>query len=563
MPSSSKKFRILRSVAGKFSDTLEPANRSGTEPAGDLSSRIGAAVRNRVANSLSEEREVRVAGVEPEDHDSERFEEIEMPEVVETPERILSPREEIEAIKQENLTGRQLRIARRLAQKHGIHPTSDLDAVRLLRNRGIDPFNRGEMMEIGGAAGGQTVALPATVRKSQAADPAPQPPIIDDDTREREVRKIQLDLVKRRRKRLAVLFVKLACYVALPSLLAGFYYYRVATPMYATYTEFVIQTSEAPGSAGGGGFFAGSPFATATDSITVQGYLTSRDAMLRLNDNPGFRSFFEGDKVDVLQRLDAEASNEEAYGVYKKKIIIGFDPTEGVIKMEVITPTPESSLEISRALIGYAEEQVDSLTERKRSDQMRGAEDSYEASEIKMELALERMSDLQRQLNTFDPNASFSLLMTQIGSLEDQILQKQLELSQLLDNARPNRTKLRVLEREIELLELKLHEKQSLVTQGNTDKNSIVNINAELTKAQTNLALRQELLAVSLQNLEAARVEANRQTRYLSMGVSPVQPDRASYPRAFENTLLAIVIFAGIYLMISLTVSILREQVST
>ena len=62
--------------------------------------------------------------------------------------------------------------------------------------------------------------------------------------------------------------------------------------------------------------------------------------------------------------------------------------------------------------------------------------------------------------------------------------------------------------------------------------------------------------------METARIEANRQVRYLSLGVSPVAPDQATYPRSFVNTILAFLIFSGIYLMISLTVSILREQVS-
>jgi capsular polysaccharide transport system permease protein len=50
---------------------------------------------------------------------------------------------------------------------------------------------------------------------------------------------------------------------------------------------------------------------------------------------------------------------------------------------------------------------------------------------------------------------------------------------------------------------------------------------------------------------------------YISLNVNPVAPDAAAYPRAFENTVLAFLIFAGVYLMISLTASILREQVSS
>ncbi|MEI2686872.1 MAG: hypothetical protein V9G14_12055 [Cypionkella sp.] len=62
--------------------------------------------------------------------------------------------------------------------------------------------------------------------------------------------------------------------------------------------------------------------------------------------------------------------------------------------------------------------------------------------------------------------------------------------------------------------------------------------------------------------METSRVEANRQTRYLSMAVNPVVADEPTYPRAFENTLVVLLIFAGIYLMISMTLAILREQIT-
>jgi capsular polysaccharide transport system permease protein len=63
--------------------------------------------------------------------------------------------------------------------------------------------------------------------------------------------------------------------------------------------------------------------------------------------------------------------------------------------------------------------------------------------------------------------------------------------------------------------------------------------------------------------LEAAQIEANRQVRYLETGVEPIAPDEPTYPRAFENTVLAFLIFGGLYLMLSLTASILREQVTS
>jgi len=84
-----------------------------------------------------------------------------------------------------------------------------------------------------------------------------------------------------------------------------------------------------------------------------------------------------------------------------------------------------------------------------------------------------------------------------------------------------------------------------------------------LLVAQAEVQTRQLILAQSVQSMETARSDANRQTRYLSVSVNPVPPDEPTYPRAFENTVVALLIFAGIYLMISMTAAILREQVAS
>ena len=56
----------------------------------------------------------------------------------------LTMQDQLDAIAQEGLTARQLRMARRVAQKQGLIVGSDYDAVRQLRLAGIDPFQRHE-----------------------------------------------------------------------------------------------------------------------------------------------------------------------------------------------------------------------------------------------------------------------------------------------------------------------------------------------------------------------------------------------------------------------------------
>jgi len=84
-----------------------------------------------------------------------------------------------------------------------------------------------------------------------------------------------------------------------------------------------------------------------------------------------------------------------------------------------------------------------------------------------------------------------------------------------------------------------------------------------LRQAEENYVFEVQNVQAALATMDSARIEANRQVRYLSVSVAPIAPDVATYPKSFENTLLAFLIFAGVYLMISLTASILREQVSS
>ncbi|MEC7764349.1 MAG: capsule biosynthesis protein [Pseudomonadota bacterium] len=481
------------------------------------------------------------------------------------------PEVEIARIKQEGLTGRQLRMARRVAQKHGLPATSDYDAVRLLRQSGIDPFQTANMLQLvssedsaakpqPGQEGQGRIQLPQTIQPQQQL---PSTHVMDAAERAKSIKDMQNDIVRRRRKKLLLLATRLAALVLLPTLIAGWYFYVVATPMYATKSEFVIQKAESGGTAMSS-LFAGSGLATSQDSITVQSYLSSRDAMLRLDEELGFKAHFSNPEIDPIQRLDAGASNEEAYKTYTRNVKIGFDPTEGIVKMEVIAADPAFSREMSEALIRYAEQRVDNLTSRLRDDQMAGARESYEEAEQAMMDAQGEVLRLQESMGIFDATSDATSIMGQVNTFETRLQQKRLELEQLLDNPRPNQARVDGVRGDIARLEqLVANLRARLTEQGQQGGDSLASVSGQLTIAQTNLQTRTALMQQALQQLETARIEANKQTRYLEMGVHPVAPDRATYPRAFENTLLAFLVFAGIYLMISITAAILREQVTS
>jgi capsular polysaccharide transport system permease protein len=496
----------------------------------------------------------------------------------------VSADEEIAKIRAEGLTGRQLRMARRVSQRQGMETTSDFDAVRQLRRAGIDPFDRGTIASMISMSDtdGDTVNLPQTTGVNRAlarmdgkgADPRVQLPqtmspgqnlpstnVNSNDHRASEIMRIQRDIARRRRRKIVLLATRLSFFVFLPTLIAAYYFYVMATPLYATKTEFVIQQADNAGT-GLGGLFSGTQLATSQDSIAVQSYLQSREALLRLSDDKGYKEHFSQEWIDPMQRLEPGASNEAVYRLYKGNTKIGYDPSEGIIKMEVVAADPQSSVEFSKALISYAEEQVDQLTQRLREDQMQGARESYADAEEKVLNAQQKVLELQEQMGVLDPVTETQAIMSQINTFEVQLQAKRLGLQQLLDNARPNQARVDGTRGDIARLEALIADLRSGLTQGVGGNSSLASVTGQLRIAEAELQTRQLMLSQAAQQLETARIEANKQVRYLSMGVRPVGPDEPTYPRSFENTLLAFLIFSGIYLMLSLTASILREQVS-
>jgi capsular polysaccharide transport system permease protein len=466
------------------------------------------------------------------------------------------------------MTVRELRLARRVAERNGLAPQSDLEAVQLLRLKGIDPFAYKTALDQPKRASAADKITPPSHPKQEPVPVHARPenlPATDTrspaERRAQEVMAIQKDMARRRRRRTRMLFARLAAFVLLPTIVAGWYFFTIATPMYASKSEFLILKAETS-SGGIGGLFSGTQFATNQDAIAVQSYLTSKDAMLRLDEDEGFRSHFSQPDFDPLHRLGAGASTEDMYKLYKKYVQIGYDPTEGVIRMEVAAANPQVAADFSTALIGYAEERVDNLTARKRVNAVKDAELGLNEAEQARRVAQEKLVRLQQDSAVLDPRARIGALQGRIETVETQLQEKNLQLQALMDNARPNRSRVEGVEADIRRLEALKAEINAEMTAQSAGAGSLAETAVQIQLAEADLTTRDMMLSAALERLDQARRDADSQARYLTTSVYPLPSQDPSYPRAFENTLLTFLVFSGIYLLISLTASILREQVA-
>jgi capsular polysaccharide transport system permease protein len=193
---------------------------------------------------------------------------------------------------------------------------------------------------------------------------------------------------------------------------------------------------------------------------------------------------------------------------------------------------------------------------------MAGARESYESAEGKRSDALAAWLQLQQDVQQIDPIGETQPRTQQISQLESERQRLTLSLQERLNVRVPNEAQVNGLQAQIANIEALIADLRNQMTNSALTGSSLASRNTELRLAEENYTFQTMLAQQALTQMETARIEANRQVRYLSMGVEPVAPDEATYPKAFENSILAFLIFAGIYLMISITASVLRQQVT-
>jgi capsular polysaccharide transport system permease protein len=177
---------------------------------------------------------------------------------------------------------------------------------------------------------------------------------------------------------------------------------------------------------------------------------------------------------------------------------------------------------------------------------MEGAQASYEDAEARRAAALATWLSIQENVRQIDPTSESSARMAQINGLESERRRLDLVLQSRLNVDRSSVVQVESLQAQISSIDDLISDLRDQLTGGDGDQTSLTAHNTVLRTAEENYSFQIIMVQQALTQMETARIEANRQVRYLSQSVRPVVPNAAAYPRAFESTILAFFIFSGI-----------------
>jgi capsular polysaccharide transport system permease protein len=361
---------------------------------------------------------------------------------------------------------------------------------------------------------------------AQGAAPAiapPPPPPLAEPPLPRNARQIAVSLPRRRGFFLSVI---------VPLVIASVYFLGIAADQYVSEARFVIRSQDGAGQASSplGELLGGAGMRSGGDpGLALRDYLQSVDALNELRRHVDVISVWRRPEADFLARLWWENPPAERLLWYMHRMVrVAYEPSVGIIVLEVRAFRPEDARAIAERLLLQAEELVNRLSERGRADRLRVAHEEVALAERRVLGAREALIAFRERQAALDPAREAAASLEAVIRLEATVAATRAELQERLGFMRPDNPQIAVLRNRIESLEREIVDARRRITVGEAAVPPQIAAFERLT-LEREFAERQ--LASAIGSLEVARIEANRQQMYLARIVEPNLAEFALHPR--------------------------------
>jgi capsular polysaccharide transport system permease protein len=324
--------------------------------------------------------------------------------------------------------------------------------------------------------------------------------------------------------------------VGLPTLLAGVYFFAIASDLYSSEVKFIVRGPSKSGVSAISSMLSGAGMSSVSeDTFAVHEYLMSRDAVRRLEQEDDLRALLSRPEGDMISRFPGyffwRKDFEALYKSYSRFVTVDVDSNSGVSTLEVKAYRPEDAQRIAAALLGFSEQLVNALNERARHDALAVFQREVNTQEQKIASVQDELTTYRIKRQMLDPKTAASGPVELVASMNSQLASVKGQLADVMRNS-PSSPQLPLLRTRIASLEKGVAEETAKVT---GDKNSVVTALSEYERLDVQRLLAEKALASAFTSLEAARLEAQRQQLYLETIAQPNLADYPLYPKRFVS----------------------------
>lgn len=373
--------------------------------------------------------------------------------------------------------------------------------------------------------------------------------------------------------------------VLMPIAAVSLYFAFVATDRYAVEVKFAIRSPTGAASPDLIGMVTGAATSgsTQSDSYMVIDYLESRQFVEEIARHVDLVAIYTNESADVLSRLRSDPAKEDIVAYLPRMVWANFDSTSQIISVETQAFTPEDARLMAEGVISVTSDLINRVSEQARQDTVRLAEAEVSRAEEALREQRAAISAFRETEQKIDPAATAAAQETVLTQLQGDLARSLAELSSMREFLAEDAPTVRVLQSRIDSIERQIEAERGRLGRGDTaaadtgdtapDQSGAltdpadgggVSLNTSVSEyevLQVDLEFRQRAYLSALSSLELARIEADRQQRYLAAFVLPSTPEKPLYPQAFLLLALIGVVAFLIWGVLVMFANIVREHV--
>lgn len=362
-----------------------------------------------------------------------------------------------------------------------------------------------------------------------------------------------------KKQRLNRLVRRLGLMVGLPTLLATIYFTVIVTPQYESVSVFTIHSADGGGSASLSLFLGALPGdSTTRDGMLARQYILSRDMLASLPGDGRFVDHYRDPQVDWLSRLHEGESTEDIFEYYLDHVQVTHDPESGALELRVRAFSSEVAHSLATEILDSTERMVNRLSEEARQDSISFTQTEVEAAEARLSAARLAVLELQRDSEVFSPTESAGAVLSIRSGLEGELARARAELSALMSTMQPSAPQVMAQRQRVSALQAQVNRqtRRLVNTEGQGVNSNIVRFEPAMIEKE----FAQQAYESALASLELARIEADRQHRYLVRIAEPSAPDEYTHPSIGLGILSVFLLSFAVMGVGSLLLAVLREH---
>ena len=381
-------------------------------------------------------------------------------------------------------------------------------------------------------------------RNPEQPDAAPSPAIVGQDNGLNQP-ELELQGVRpvagpaRLKKRHWGVIASFLVFFLVPTVAAISYLFIVAEDQYHSITGFTVRTqnqSAANDVLSGLANFAGG--STASDSDILFEFIQSQEMVQAIDQRIDLRKHYARYwPRDWAFSIWPDATQEELIWYWNRMVSVSYDSSTGLINVLVRAFDPLTAQNIATAIVAESQDRINELNRKAREDSMRYAQTDLDDAVERLTKARQAMTAFRTSSQIVDPQTDLQTRMGVMSSLQQQLASALIEFDLLQGSTSPNDPRLTEAQKRIDVIRDRIAIERRNFASSSTDTGGVTqdypSLMSDYERLQVDLKYAEEAYVAALKAFDAARDEADRNSRFLATYINPTRAEESEYPQRF------------------------------